>query len=61
MDKILDDPETMLRHAANHVRYGYAWFYSDRAITIPAERHLLSLADELLKDRLTWQMILARS
>lgn len=61
MDKILVDPEKALRNAANHVRFGYAWFYSDRAVTIPTEEFLLYLADDVRLDSFRWQAIMARS
>ena len=61
MITILKDPEQALRNAAKHVRYGYAWFYSDRAVTIPASDHLLYLADEIKFEVARWNMIMARS
>lgn len=61
MQKLIDDPEAALRRAADHVLTGYAWFYSDRAVTVPASAMLLRLADEILAERRRWLAILARN
>ena len=61
MQKIIDNPEQALRHAAEHVLTGYSWFYSDRAITAPASRMLNSLADEIRFEQYRWLAIMARS
>jgi len=36
MQRLVDDPEATLHRAADHVLTGYAWFYSDRNVTVPA-------------------------
>jgi hypothetical protein len=61
MQRLIDDPEAALRRAADHVLTGYAWFYSDRAVTVPASATLLRLADEILAERTRWLAILARN
>jgi hypothetical protein len=61
MQRLIDDPETALRRAADHVLTGYAWFYSDRRVTVPAAAMLLRLADEILAERRRWLAILARN
>jgi hypothetical protein len=60
MQFLIDDPEAALRRAADHVLKGYAWFYSDRNVTVPAAAMLVRLADEILADRIRWMAILAR-
>ncbi len=59
--RLLDDPEAALRRAANHVLTGYAWFYTDRNVTVPAAAILVKLADEILAERLRFLTILARN
>lgn len=59
--RLLDDPEAALRRAANHVLTGYAWFYADRNVTVPAAAILVKLADEILAERLRFLTILARN
>jgi hypothetical protein len=54
-------PEAALRRAADHVLKGYAWFYNDRNVTVPAAAILVRLADEILADRIRWMAILARN
>jgi hypothetical protein len=61
MQRLIDDPETALRRAADHVLTGYAWFYSDRKVTVPAAATLVRLADEILTERMRWLAILARN
>jgi hypothetical protein len=61
MQRLIDDPETALRRAADHVLKGYAWFYSDRKVTVPAAAMLTKLADEILLERTRWLAILARN
>ncbi|HZV86757.1 MAG TPA: hypothetical protein VFF95_04360 [Candidatus Binatus sp.] len=61
MQRLIDDPEAALRRAADHVLKGYAWFYSDRNITVPAAAILVRLADEILAERIRWMAILARN
>ena len=61
MQRLIDDPETALRRAADHVLTGYAWFYSDRGVTVPAAAMLVRLADEILAERRRWLAILARN
>jgi hypothetical protein len=61
MQRIIDDPEAALRRAADHVLTGYAWFYSDRKVTVPAAATLVRLADEILTERMRWLAILARN
>jgi hypothetical protein len=61
MQRLIDDPEAVLRRAADHVLTGYAWFYSDRAVTVPAAATLIRLADEILAERRRWLAILARN
>jgi hypothetical protein len=61
MQRLIDDPESALRRAADHVLTGYAWFYSDRSVTVPAAAMLVTLADEILAERRRWLAILARN
>ena len=61
MQRLLDDPEAALRRAADHVLLGYAWFYSDRKVTVHAAAILVRLADEIFTERLRWLAILARN
>jgi hypothetical protein len=61
MQRLIDDPEAALRRAADHVLKGYAWFYSDRKVTVPAAAILVRLADEILTERMRWLAILARN
>ena len=61
MQQLVDDPEATLRRAADHVLTGYAWFYSDRSVTVPAAATLMRLADDILAERCRWMMILARN
>ena len=61
MQRLLDDPEAALRRAAEHVLMGYAWFYSDRNVTVPAAAILVRLADEIFAERVRWLAILARN
>ena len=61
MQRLINDPEATLRRAADHVLTGYAWFYSDRNVTVPAAAILVRLADEILAERLRWLAILARN
>jgi hypothetical protein len=61
MQRLIDDPEGALRRAADHVLKGYAWFYSDRNVTVPAAAILVRLADEILAERIRWMAILARN
>jgi hypothetical protein len=61
MQRLIDDPEAALRRAADHVLKGYAWFYSDRNVTVPAAAILVRLADEILAERIRWMAILARN
>jgi hypothetical protein len=61
MQRLIDDPEAALRRAADHVLTGYAWLYSDCAVTVPASTTLLRLADEILAERRRWLAILARN
>lgn len=61
MQRLIDNPEATLRRAAEHVLVGYAWFYSDRAVTVPAAATLERLADEIFAERCRWMMLLARS
>jgi len=61
MQRLIDDPEATLRRAAEHVLLGYAWFYSDRSVTVPAAATLVRLADEILAERCRWMAILARN
>jgi hypothetical protein len=61
MQRLVDDPEAALRRAAEHVLRGYAWFYSDRNVTVPAAATLVRLADDILAERCRWMMILARN
>jgi hypothetical protein len=61
MQRLIDDPEAALRRAADHVLRGYAWFYSDRNITVTAAAILVRLADEILAERIRWMAILARN
>jgi hypothetical protein len=61
MQRLIDDPESALRRAADHVLLGYAWFYSDRNVTVPAAATLVSLADEIFAERIRWLAILARN
>ena len=61
MQRLINDPETALRRAADHVLRGYAWFYSDRKVTVPAAAILIRLADEILAERIRWMAILARN
>jgi hypothetical protein len=61
MQRLVDDPEATLRRAADHVLTGYAWFYSDRKITVPVAAMLVTLANEILAERYRWMMILARN
>ena len=61
MQRLIDDPEATLRRAAEHVLLGYAWFYSDRGVTVPAAATLLRLADQILAERCRWMAILARN
>jgi len=61
MQRLLDNPEAALRRAADHVLTGYAWFYSDRKVTVPAAAILVRLADEIFTERVRWLAILARS
>jgi hypothetical protein len=61
MQRLLDDPEATLRRAADHVLMGYAWFYSDRKVTVPASAILVRLADEIFAERIRWLAILARN
>jgi hypothetical protein len=61
MQRLIDDPEAALRRAADHVSKGYAWFYSDRNVTVPAAAILVRLADEILAERIRWMAILARN
>jgi len=61
MQRLIDDPETALRRAADHVLLGYAWFYSDRKVTVPAAATLVRLADEIFAERIRWLAILARN
>jgi hypothetical protein len=61
MQRLIDDPETALRRAADHVLTGYAWFYSDRGVTVPASAMLRALADEIRAERTRWLAILARN
>jgi hypothetical protein len=61
MQRLLDDPEAALRRAADHVLMGYAWFYSDRNVTVPASAILVRLADEIFAERIRWLAILARN
>jgi hypothetical protein len=61
MQRLIDNPEAALRRAADHVQMGYAWFYSDRNVTVPAAAALVKLADEILAERCRWLVILARN
>jgi len=61
MQRLLDNPEAALRRAADHVLMGYAWFYSDRNVTVPAAAILVRLADEIFTERMRWLAILARN
>jgi hypothetical protein len=61
MQRLLDNPEAVLRRAADHVLTGYAWFYSDRKVTVPAAAILVRLADEIFTERIRWLAILARN
>ena len=61
MQRLTNDPEGTLRRAADHVLKGYAWFYSDRNVTVPAAAILVRLADEIFAERIRWMMILARN
>jgi hypothetical protein len=61
MQRLINDPEASLRRAADHVLKGYAWFYSDRKVTVPAAAILIRLADEILAERIRWMAILARN
>ena len=61
MQRLLDDPEAALRRAADHVLVGYAWFYSDRNVTVPVATILVRLADEIFAERIRWLAILARN
>jgi hypothetical protein len=61
MQRLLDDPEAALRRAADHVLLGYAWFHSDRNVTVPAAAILVRLADEIFAERIRWLAILARN
>jgi hypothetical protein len=61
MQRLLDDPEAALRRAADHVLTGYAWFYSDRKVTVPAAAILLRLADEIFAERTRLLAIFARN
>jgi hypothetical protein len=61
MQRLLDNPEAVLRRAAEHVLLGYAWFYSDRKVTVPAAAILVRLADEIFAERTRWLTILARN
>jgi hypothetical protein len=51
------------RGAAEHVLLGYAWFYSDRGVTVPTSATLVRLADadEILAERYRWMALLARN
>jgi hypothetical protein len=61
MQRLINDPEAALRRAADHVLNGYAWFYSDRDVTVPAAAILVRLADEIFAERIRWMAILARN
>ncbi len=61
MQRLIDDPEATLRRAAEHVLTGYAWFYSDRAVTVPVAAMLIRLADEMPAERTRWLAIMARN
>jgi hypothetical protein len=61
MQRLIDDPEATLGRAAEHVLAGYAWFYSNRKVTVPAAATLVRLADEILAERCRWMAILARN
>ena len=61
MQRLIEDPEAALRRAADHVLTGYAWFYSDRKVTVRAAATLVRLADEVLFERIRWLAILARN
>jgi hypothetical protein len=61
MQRLIEDPEGALRRAAEHVLLGYAWFYSDRGVTVPASATLVRLADEILAERYRWMALLARN
>jgi hypothetical protein len=61
MQRLIDDPEAALRRAADHVLKGYAWFYSDRNVTVPAAAILVRLADEIFAERIRWMAIFARN
>ena len=61
MQRLIDNPEATLRRAADHVLIGYAWFFSDRNVTVPAAALLLRLADEVFAERCRWMALLARN
>jgi hypothetical protein len=61
MQRLIDDPEATLRRTADHVLTGYAWFYSDRNVTVPTAAMLVRLADVILAERCRWMAILARN
>ncbi len=61
MQRLVDNPEATLRRAADHVLTGYAWFYSDRKVTVPASALLMRLADQVFAERSRWMLLLARS
>jgi hypothetical protein len=61
IQRLVDDPEATLRRAADHVLTGYAWFYSDRNVTVLAAATLVRLADEIRAEHCRWMMILARN
>jgi len=61
MQRLIKDPEAALRRAADHILKGYAWFYSDRNVTVPAAAILVRLADEIFLERIRLMAILARS